>query len=232
MQWKWDRMRRWLELGEHLLTAKDLIEAVIALGIAGYLRNLLVNRMPSNLLMPFWFISSGLLLWFFTWIIPKLKRRRIKPEAWCEAARSEDIGKMWQRLADVKWEVATRNFKASDPYIEFNVTFLNASVFNLTSPIIEGKAKFGNDPCSAPPELTKPFPIRRGERVWMQIRQHVSADAAIKMQELINTWQEGRNRPSLDFREIRINFDGEFLGDKPQRLTWSGPEKVLIVNPV
>jgi len=227
---KWNKIKRWSELAEHLLTLKDLIELLLALGLGRVVRNLLVTRIAPMWLMPIWLLSTALILWFIGWIAPKFKRSGIKPEVWCEAAAQKDMSKMRQRIVDIKWEV-NRCLGASDPYIDFNVTFLNASVFNLSSPTIEGKAKFGNDPVLGIPELTKPFPVPRGEKVWMQIRQHLSSNMANKIQELINARRDGQVAASLDFSEIKINFNAEFLGHQQKGFAWVGPERVPVVNP-
>lgn len=227
---KWNKIKRSLELAEHLLTLKDLIELLLALGLGRVFRNLLVTRIAAMWLMPIWLLSSALILWLIGWIAPKLKRRGIKPETWCEAAAKEDIAKMWLRLVDIRWEAQRSPAGTSDPYIDFTVTFVNSSVFNLTSPTLEGKAKFDKAPLPLSPELTKPFPVPRGEKVWMQIRQHLSPSTAEKIQALVNGRREGQIPVSLDFSEIKLSFDAEFLGRHWQKFTWIGPEKVPATN--
>lgn len=230
--WKWDKIRRWLELVEHLLTLKDLIEFALALGLGTVITNLIAPRISTRWWLAIWLLSSAFLLWFISWIAPKLKRRGIKPEAWCENAKKQDISKMRYRLVDVKWEAHRSAVDISDPYIDFTVTFVNASVFNLTSPEVEGKAKFQKNAVHYSLELTKHFPVPRGEKVWMELRQRLTSSMATKMQELINARRDGQAPVSLDFSEIKITFDAEFLGrSNPQKFMWLGPERVPVTNP-
>lgn len=142
--------------------------------------------------------------------------------SWCCEMVSDDQKKMGQRLLAVKWE-PQRSLDGSDPYIDFDITFVNASVFDLNKPAtISGKAKFRNKPLASLPQLEKSFPIPHHEKIWIKVRQFVTGGMAQEMKNAISLEQS----TLLDFSDVRIPFTGYCHGIANPSFEWSGPPSI------
>jgi hypothetical protein len=146
---------------------------------------------------------------------------------WYEEMVKDDSKKMNQRILAVKWE-PHRVFESSDPYVDFAITFVNATVFHLKKPqIIHGKAKFRRQPLTSPPQLEQPFAMPHGDKTWIRVRQFLSSGMAREIQELINS---GRGQTVLDFSEVHIIFETECPNLPPGNFDWVGIDNVSLTE--
>ncbi len=144
---------------------------------------------------------------------------------WLGRMITEDLDRLQQRVIAVRWE-PRRAFDKTDPYIDFVVTFVNATVFAFNKPEkIQGKAKFGNHPLSSAPQLETAFPLTSRERATMVIRQFVSPSMAQHMQAAISA---PNHSAMLDFSEVKIFLNGHCDGIANTNFDWMGPNEVSL----
>jgi hypothetical protein len=143
---------------------------------------------------------------------------------WCEALAHNDISNMQQRVIAVSWEPRRVN-ERSNYYIEFKITFVNASIFELKSPRLGGIAKFDRHPLPFTPQFGQPFPLTRGQKTWMSIRQPLTKEIAEDIQGRLN--RDGVT-VDLDFSDLEIIFDVEFPGRPTWQWTWKGRDSVSV----
>lgn len=181
----------------------------------------------------FLFLSIGLL--FLLWLIEHSSpKRRNSPDTipqaleWSNRMLTEDAKNIGQRVFAVKWE-PHRRLDGSDPYVDFAVTFVNATVFSFKKPtVIQGKAKFRNTPLTFAPQLEKAFPLPHGPKTLMIIRQCLTPGMAKDIQESINS-----NKPIktvFDFCDICITFDIESPHSPLNQLDWRGAGEVSLTE--
>ena len=151
---------------------------------------------------------------------------RVPEKDYYNALADNDVGNMIQRIHAATWQPA-RAFGPNDPYIDFKVTFVNASVFELKSPRIKGTASFDTHPLPHPPQFAPNgiFPLSRGMKTWVMIRQFLTPETAKKIQERINV---DRAIADLDFSGVGICFDVEFQGRQKWEWTWWGRDRVSV----
>jgi hypothetical protein len=145
-------------------------------------------------------------------------------ERWCEALAHNDTSNMQQRVIAVIWE-PHRVDERSNHYIEFRITFVNASIFELKSPRLGGIAKFDRHPLPFIPQFGQPYPLARGQKTWMSIRQPLTKEIAEDIQARLN--RDGV-AVDLDFSELEITFDVEFPGRTTWQWTWKGRDSVSV----
>jgi hypothetical protein len=116
---------------------------------------------------------------------------------WGDKLEADDAQHIKERVIVVTCEPELRALLAAiDPYIDFTFTFVNGTIFRLTSESIDGPASFGRDPIPQHPTLVDPpLVLGHGAKQWIKIRQFVSRELA---------WAE---KPLRDFRTV----DGERL---------------------
>jgi hypothetical protein len=150
----------------------------------------------------------------------KIDALRIPPptSCWCNAMADADTKNIFSRVTAVRWR-PRRVFDGNNNYIEFEVTFVNASVFELTSPQLLGVAEFDGHPLPHPPRIVEPFALVRGAKIWMKIHQPLSLEIARDLQQRVNL--EG-TKANLDFSKVRVIFDVEFPGRKSWKWNWTG----------
>lgn len=155
---------------------------------------------------------------------PPAEDAKSELERWCEALVHNDTSNMHQRVIAVSWE-PRRVDERSNHYIEFKITFVNASIFELKSPRLGGIAKFDRHPLPFTPQFAQPFPLTRGQKTWMSIRQPLTKEIAEDMQTRLN--REGV-AVNLDFSDLEITFDVEFPGRPTWQWIWKGRDSVSV----
>jgi hypothetical protein len=214
---KIERFFRWLGY------LRNMVWLLTALGLGDLLKALLATHIPTIWQTPFWLLSSAAILALIAWVIPALIGRRAASLNWCDEIAANDAKNMFQRVFAVRWE-PHRVFDSHGPYIDFKITFVNTSVFELKSPRLQGTTNFDRHPLPHPPQLDKAFPLSRG-RTWMMIRQFIPPEIATDMQKRINA---DRGTVNLDFSHVRISFDVELPGRQPWMFTWEGRDGVSV----
>lgn len=144
-----------------------------------------------------------------------------------ERLAADDTKNMFARVFAVKWEPHRACFDPSnpnDPHIDFKVTFVNASIFQLESPRLQGSTFFNNQPLASQPNLDQAFTLSRG-KTWMVIRQFVTREIAREMQDRINA---DKGVVNLDFSRLRITFDTKFSDRPTGSFTWEGHSGVSV----
>jgi len=146
----------------------------------------------------------------------------IQPVPWHAKMIEDDRGKLGQRVLAVKW-MPFRFFEATAPYIDFDITFTNGTVFDFDKPeTIKGTAKFRNQPLPNDPKFVSSFPLPHGDKTWMKIRQHVTPEIAEQMKIAISSHQP----TVLDFSEVRIPIKGHCNGVAQASFEWAGAPEV------
>jgi hypothetical protein len=115
------------------------------------------------------------------------------------------------------------NLEEPNPYIDFRVTFINATVFNVKAESVEGESQYRNSPLPQRLSLINQFTLYHGESKIVLLRQHVSRETATAI-------QSARGVVKLDFNRIRIRFklfDGVYLTGAPYEVLWGAPEVVV-----
>jgi len=142
-----------------------------------------------------------------------LPKKKAPPEidkhadnAWCDKMAADDAKHMRDRIWWV-WDdpQATYRVDGGDPYITFRVTFVNATIFRLTTlSTIEGETFYGRDPLGNGPRIMNqellPLILNHGARVSLRVRQPLTRDVAFRLSE-----QKGR--VTLDFNRVGVDFN-------------------------
>jgi len=137
----------------------------------------------------------------------------------CDEMADADKKNMFSRVTAVRWK--PRLFSDENiHYVEFEITFVNASVFELTSPQLNGIAEFDRHQLAHPPRILETFPLVRGAITRMIIHQPLDRPVAAALEQRANR----DVKASLDFSKVRITFDAEFPGRQPWKWSWSGRE--------
>lgn len=144
-------------------------------------------------------------------------------ERWCEALAHNDKENINQRVIAVAWEPRRVNERNSH-YIEFKITFVNASIFELKSPRLGGIVHFDRHPLPFPPQFSQSFPLARGQKTWIGIRQPLTKEIAEDIQaRIVNDVLA-----DLHFSDLEITFDVEFPGRPTWQWTWKGRDSVSV----
>jgi hypothetical protein len=144
-------------------------------------------------------------------------------ERWCEALAHNDKENITQRVIAVAWEPRRVNERNSH-YIEFKITFVNASIFELKSPRLGGIVHFDRHPLPFPPQFGQSFPLARGQKTWISIRQPLTKEIAEDIQaRIVNDVLA-----DLHFSDLGITFDVEFPGLPTWQWTWKARDSVSV----
>jgi hypothetical protein len=144
-------------------------------------------------------------------------------ERWCEALAHNDKENINQRVIAVAWEPRRVNERNSH-YIEFKITFVNASIFELKSPRLSGIVQFDRHPLPFPPQFGQSFPLARGQKTWISIRQPLTKEIAEDIQaRIVNDVLA-----DLHFSDLGITFDVEFPGLPTWQWTWKARDSVSV----
>jgi hypothetical protein len=195
----------------------------------------LASHIPQPWLLPFWLFSSAAILALIVWLTPKIftsqKEQSEKQNAetgtdrqrWCESLACSDKENINQRVIAVAWEPRRVNERNSH-YIEFKITFVNASIFELKSPRLGGIVHFDRHPLPFSPQFSQSFPLARGQKTWISIRQPLTKEIAEDMQaRIVND-----ALADLHFDHLEITFDVEFPGWPTWQWTWKGRGSVSV----
>lgn len=229
---RWDSFKWFLDWIGRIRTLVDLL---LALGLGAVLKAILANHIPQIWLTPIWLLSSAAILALIAWVVPALFRRHraaeLPPSAapqsnWCDALAENDKANMVQRVIAVRWE-PRRVDQGSNHYIEFKITFVNASVFELKAPRLEGVARLDRHPLPFEVQFDQAFPLSRGQKTWMSIRQPLTAEIARDIQSRLDA-RDGGVVVNLDFSQVRITFDVVFPGRPTWQWTWEGSDSISV----
>jgi hypothetical protein len=139
--------------------------------------------------------------------------------SWCDQMADADKKNMFSRVTAVRWKPRCVLLDKNTNYVEFGITFVNASVFELKSPQLQGVAEFDGHPLPHLPRIVEPFPLVRGARTWMKIHQPLDLEIARDLQQRVNN---DAMKANLDFSKVRITFDAEFPGRQSWKWSWTG----------
>jgi hypothetical protein len=145
-------------------------------------------------------------------------------QKWCTELVKEDAKRTQERIMALTWEPHPYlTLEETNPYIDFRVTFINATVFNVKAESIEGESQYRNSPLPQRLSLINQFTLYHGESKIVLLRQHVSRETATAI-------QSARGVVTLDFNRIRIRFrlfHDVYLPGAPYEVLWSAPEVIV-----
>jgi hypothetical protein len=107
----------------------------------------------------------------------------------------------------------------ADPYVDFSITFINATVFRIEALKIEGESYYGRTPLAQHPRLlTSPdgrLTLYHGEKRILNIRQFLSKDVAA-------TLASARGIVQLNFSRVSLHFNVlSTMPGAPETFHWS-----------
>jgi len=154
---------------------------------------------------------------------PPTETKAAAPSWWDEMV-ADDAKKIKERLVVIQIEPQP-HFTAIEPYIEFKLTFVNATVFSFILEKIEGETYFQRSPLAQHPNIVDPpFTLRHGATGVMTIRQCLS-------KELAQTLASARGHVKLDFSRICFSFFVISASvDAPKKFFWFGSDDVTVAN--
>ena len=150
------------------------------------------------------------------------------PSAWLEQLADADESQMWQRIiSDEYLPQANAHLDAPEPYVEFTFWFINATVYTLTNPRLEGWIRYnGHDLQSGPTILDEDKTIKHAQRGALQIKQPITRDLA---NDLLHLHRSGYN-PKFQVTNLVIwfTYDNRHGSPKEVRLDWGTRFQELI----
>jgi hypothetical protein len=195
------------------------------MGLASVVRALIIRRVSAEWLLPIWLLSTAAFLAgveYIPWRRFFKRSPRSSAASYLYQMISDDKEKLGQKVAAVRWKPQPF-LDEPDPRIDFEIMFINATVFEFRKPeAIHGKAKFRNRDLAFSPQLEKPFALPSREKGWMLIRQHVSREIALEMKNAISREQA----TLLDFSAVRIPLNGDCNGIANVSFEWAGSNEV------
>lgn len=161
--------------------------------------------------------------------IERLKKEANQTPNWCAELVKEDAKRTQERIVAPIW-VPLRHFdlREPNPYVDFRVTFINATVFNVEADKIEGQSYYERSPLphllSVAPESDK-FSLVHGDVKQIMLRQHVSRETAEAM-------ENARGVVRLDLSRVRIKFKvlNSDIQGAPTQFDWH-PEDAMVAIP-
>jgi hypothetical protein len=161
--------------------------------------------------------------------LPRVESAAVMPLAqtdktWCDKIVEEDAKRMTERVMVVSWEPQP-HFLENEPYVDFKLTFVNATVFRLISQKIDGETYYGRSPLAQHARLIDaPFALLHGDKKWLTIRQPLSRETA-------NVLASARGLVKLDFSRVCITFNVlESLPNAPDHFSWFGKDDVIVAS--
>jgi len=207
---------------------KTFVELLVSLGLGAVFNTLLIASIPSIWRTPIWLLSSAAILSLIAWGIPWLIHRKAtedqaktdSPEkTWCEVMVEEDAKRTSERIAILSVEPQP-HYGESEPYIDFRITLINATVFRIETSKIEGQTYYGRTPLMQSPNLfdvkrtNSPSSLYHGEKTTLVVQQPLSSLT-------IDNLQGARGIVKLDFNRVSITFtvrDG--MPGAPESFKW------------
>jgi hypothetical protein len=221
----WERVERFFRWLGYL---RNLFWLLAALGLGNLLKAVLAKHIPEIWQTPLWLLSSAAILGIVIWIVPAVfNRYPPTPRTWCDEIAASDAKHIRDRVI-VLWEQPEPHyFGPGDPYITFMVTFINATIFRLTSEKIEGETFYGMNPLKDAPRIVNqqqlmPLILNHGTRVSLLLRQPLSREVAQRL-------NEQRGHVALDFSKVWISFRAEGQG-APGTFRLCGDADVTVAN--
>jgi hypothetical protein len=124
------------------------------------------------------------------------------PSSWCDEMVVDDAKRTTERIVIVDTQPQL-HLQEADPYLDFSITFINATVFRIEALKIEGESYFGRTPLAQHPRLLMSpdgrLTLYHGEKRILNIRQFLSKDVAA-------TLASARGIVQLDFSRVSLQF--------------------------
>ena len=131
----------------------------------------------------------------------------------------EDAKRTTERIAILSVEPQP-HYGEIEPYIDFRITLINATVFRIETSKIEGQTYYGRTPLMQSPNLfdvkrtNSPSSLYHGEKTTLVVQQPLSSLT-------IDNLQGARGIVKLDFNRVSITFtvrDG--MPGAPESFKW------------
>jgi hypothetical protein len=136
---------------------------------------------------------------------------------WCDEMVAEDAKRTTERIVIVDSQPQL-HLQEADPYIDFSVTFINATVFRIEAIKIEGESYYGRTPLAQHPRLlTSPdgrLTLYHAEKRILNIRQFLSKDVAGAIASTRGIVQLNFSRVSLHFKVLST------MPGAPETFSW------------
>jgi len=150
---------------------------------------------------------------------PKPDPTSLPEKTWGEIMAEEDAKRTSERIVIVSVEPQP-HYGETEPYIDFRITLINATVFCIESSKIEGQTYYGRTPLMQPPKLfdvkltNNHSSLYHGEKTTLVVQQPLSSPT-------IDNLVGARGIVKLDFNRVAITFtvrDG--MPGAPESFKW------------
>jgi len=150
---------------------------------------------------------------------PKLEPTEPPEKTWGDIMAEEDAKRTTERIVIVSVEPQP-HYGESEPYIDFRITLINATVFRIETSKIEGQSYYGRTPLMQPPKLfdiklnNGPSSLYHGEKTTLVVQQPLTSLT-------IDNLQGARGIVKLDFNRVAITFTVQHgMPGAPESFKW------------